>query len=341
MGKETKKNKYEIQNSAIAEFFASIYRKQRLKVEKRAKNIVDTCNPDIQEDMIKDNIRRYKILNALAGVLGPFCFSVLIVLWPRPSGTELYFGFQALTIYVISVLVVGLLIIYLIIRPFLIKDVWEHLWDAREKDERDSLKNKLDELSKTYDALLNTNAVQDERLSLIAYLDDNPNNNPIECLVKRIHSRLGSGEYSVGVYIADKNNYTLAEYTESRLSGDRKPSAYKRVLKGTGSKHKKYHFFKCLYENEKGMHCFFDKKDINKDSFDGDFQDINQYVCYWFKKDREYNLLLEIIAYNNSTFDKLSPTREKFFKNLFLAYVPVFTKYVSAEVIKEKYKVIS
>lgn len=285
--------------------------------------------PDNQKEKKATNvIKRYRDQSTFSGV----CWGIVGVaasILPRPeSNLRFYYGIWI----VVTFVYVGILII-----SRMEMGIWQEILDTFKLVRTDALDLENKQLKETIEVLNSKIAVvQKDRNRLMEIKsvtalvetkrkqgkqDDIQN-----MLILRILTNLGPGEYSVALYHSYDKEYILDEY-ESNRDNREYPSLYKRVINRQDKKYRRHYSNKCLFSEDKGMHCFSSKTEVAQ-NLKGDISDINQYANYCFSMGG-HRLLLEIIAYKNTTFS--CTDINDYFKNLFDTYIPILELFLDLD----------
>ena len=317
-------------------FIARIYQKIRAVFEKSAvEKLEEISDFTIKMKTAEKLASRYRNRNAWSGVMGPMLVGAVISLFP--SGYRKYF-FMPLTGWhnFISVLC----ILYFVVTfswSFMHKDIYEKYVMNLQSKEKERVKKEneatIDQLTKENTRLKEENKGLNffsTTCTAIAHEKLKNNFRVNEHLVGLIINELGYGEFSVGLYIANKENYKMDAHKSTQKGGDN-PSMLGEVHSKNDYKYKDYCFMKYLFSNEEGTH-FLPTKEKVAEEFKGNVIGINQYACCNIREGKNKRLLLEIIAHNETSFgdeDKMKTYIEKIVRK----YLPVIRQFIDYDVV--------
>ena len=329
----------------------SIYRKVEGYFESSASRSLGILQDEIKEDFVKERYIHYRDFNAWVGVIGPVIISVLLTIVSKPDKTEKWFAvIPKIPFYWILIIGVQIICVFVFSMSFLQKNVWENILEVFKEDkyrEKDDIIEKLNSEKKELgleNAILKTDVDRlQEFQSVTAYVESKRKNGQVQsisnALIQRVLSSLGPGEFSVSLYHSYNNEYLLDEYETTRIKQEN-PSSLNKIIKKTDKKYVGFFSNRCLFQKVGGKHCFSTREDIKRE-LTGNIGDINQYACCNIEIEKAHNILLEIIAYNETFFayDKLDDDgMNHYFDILFGKYIPLIEMFIWNEDIQAKFK---
>lgn len=159
----------------------------------------------------------------------------------------------------------------------------------------------------------------------------------LDILKKIIDNR--DGKYSIAIYESYKGLFWMPVF-ETNYHIHCTPKVYnKTVHNKEQQENKNYHFknfcfFKCLQdEKEKIIKILKTRKEI-EDELDNPSTNYNQYVCFSFKIREEHRIAIEMVAYEDSIFEK-DDSINMFFDNLINEYIYLLNLVFSFSISKE------
>ena len=313
------------------------YRSIKRKCKNHALESLEDYDAAKRQQIAKNYIHQYKIKNAVVGFVGPLLLTLVGMIWNKPKEGDLILHISGPIFYNLVLILFFIVLSILFFWYLLQKDVWEDVIGILQDVDSKGLLKQIGVLEETVEVLQNDKNRLEEINSIRAYIDNNVQIRKLDALAERILTQLGAGEFSVGLYHAYGLKYTLDTYKDTRLNADI-PSCYKNILNKNNSKYSNYHFFSQLCSNTLNQCCCYKDKDIIKEKLDNAPTEISQYACYNFSKDKKHNMLLEIIAYNDTKFNCDQDQLDDYIANLFKLYIPIFILYTRDDEVKKLLK---
>ncbi|MBU5430059.1 hypothetical protein KQI22_08305 [Kineothrix sp. MSJ-39] len=326
------------------EWIKEKYRKIRSVFESSARQSLERMAVEHKEKYAAKLVSHYRNINAWLGVVGPILVSLLFSIYTKPDASV-----EKINIVIYYIIIIGSVwvCIFLFTITFLQKDVWEAILSEYDMNQQEIIKRQLSEEKKKNEELIfKTQILEDDKNRLLefksvtALLESNRNRgkNIQSILLQRILTVLGNGEYSVALYHSYDREYVLDEYESTRIKLET-PTSLKKLLKkdDNENKYKSYYSAECLFEEKNGRHCKKNREEI-KDSLKGNIKDINQYACYNYEMGKTHNILLEIIAYNDTKFSYEDDDIDGYFDKIFGCYMPLIEMFVGSVDVQQKFR---
>lgn len=322
------------------------YRYVRGLFERSARSTLEKYDESKIEKYAEDFCSHYRSSNAWWGVIGPIFLGLLYLLVPNPDSNAKILGVSSVAIYYSFIIIATIIVVILFSVSFLQKDVWTIvLSEIKNKQENkliEKLKTTEDENNKL---ILKNRILEEEKDRLLEFMNvtaliegrRNKGEEPRiqECIILLILQALGTGEYSVGLYHSYNKDYKLDEYDSTKLDQNN-PSCLGKIISKNNAKYQHFFSTKCLFEKTRGQHCIATRDEV-KEKLVGDIGEINQYACYNLPFEKKHNILLEIIAYNDTSFKCEVEGMDAYFDGLFKKYMPIIKIFIKSENIKEKF----